>query len=100
MFNDNVDENILKSLLDILNTNHWILAVVLAEAPISPYANETFCVFQLKKTVNYCLRLEVVANISVNICSKLINKITPTSRWIMKRKSHMHKIQYIYIIQI
>ena len=46
VFNDNVNENVFKSSLDIFNPKRWISDVVPGEAPISPYKSETFCVFQ------------------------------------------------------
>ena len=46
MFNDNGNENIFKSSLNIFNTKHCIPAIVHVEDPISPYKSETFCVYQ------------------------------------------------------
>ena len=36
-FNDNGNENIFKSSLDIFNPKRWVSAVVLGEDSISPY---------------------------------------------------------------
>ena len=49
VLNDNGNENIFKSSIDIFNTKRWIPAIVPGEDPISPYENETFYVHQFQK---------------------------------------------------
>ena len=46
MFNDNGNDNISKSSLDIFNPKRWITTVVPGKAPISLYESETVCVYQ------------------------------------------------------
>ena len=46
MLNNNGNENIFKSSLDIFNPKRWILDVVPGKSPISTYESETFCVYQ------------------------------------------------------
>ena len=46
MFDDNGNENIFNSSLNILNPRRWIPTLVPAKDPIYPYESETFCVCQ------------------------------------------------------
>ena len=55
-FNDNGNENIFKSSLDIFILKRWIPAVVTGESLISLYKSETFYVFQSK--INHQLLTE------------------------------------------
>ena len=49
MLNDNKNRNIFESPLYIFNPKLYIPAVVLGEAPSSPYEIETLCVCQSQK---------------------------------------------------
>ena len=46
VFNDNGNENIFNSSLDIFNKKRCIPAIIPGEDPIYPYKSETFCVYQ------------------------------------------------------
>ena len=49
VFNDNGNDNIFKSSLNLFNPKCWITDVFPGEAPISPYESETLCVCQYIK---------------------------------------------------
>ena len=98
MFKYNGYENIFKSSLDIFNPKRWIPAVVPYKAPIYPYKSETFCVCQSQKS---CQLLTEDGGFSKYLCkyvARWMNKITSTSLWITRIKTHMHQIKHIYII--
>ena len=71
MLNDNGNENIFKSSLDIFNPKRWIPDVVPGEAPISLYKIETFYVCQSRK--NYQLLTET--RVWYKYCYKHLYKI-------------------------
>ena len=49
VFNDNGNENIFNSSLNLFNPNFWIADVFPGEAPIYPYESDTLCVCQYIK---------------------------------------------------
>ena len=99
VFNDNVNENIFKSSLDIFNPKLCVPGVVTVKASISSYKSETFCVCQSQQNCQLLTEAGGGCKYCCKYISKIDEKITSTSRCIMKRNYHMHQIQHIHIIQ-
>ena len=91
MFYDNGNKDIFKSSLYIFYPKRWIPAAMPGKSTIYLYESETFCVCQSQTN---CQLLDEAGG-----CCKYYKKITSIYLWIIKRKAHMHQIQYIYIVK-